>query len=178
MPQQVPIIETDRLLLRDHREADFAACSAMWADPIINRYTSGKPLSPEEVWAKMLRYCGLWAMLGYGYWAVEEKSSGEFVGELGFADFKRDVQPSLSDMPEIGWSLVSRVHGRGYASEAISAAVAWGDSYFGTRITCCIIVPENAASMRVAEKCGYREWQRTQYKEHDVIVLTRESGPR
>jgi RimJ/RimL family protein N-acetyltransferase len=78
-------------------------------------------------------------------------------------------------MPEIGWSLVSRVHGRGYASEAISAAVAWGDNHFGKRTTCCIIVPQNAVSMRVAEKCGYREWQRTQYKEHDVIVLTRES---
>jgi RimJ/RimL family protein N-acetyltransferase len=174
VPQQAPTIETDRLLLRAHGEEDFAPCSAMWADPIINRYTSGKPLTPEEVWAKMLRYRGLWPMLGYGYWALEEKSSGEFVGELGFADFKRDLQPALSDMPESGWSLVSRVHGRGYASEALKAAVAWGDVQFGTRRTCCVIDPANLASVKVAEKFGYREWRRTTYKTHDVMVYTRE----
>jgi len=171
----VPILETARLKLRAHRPEDFAACSAMWADPIINRYTSGKPLTPEETWAKMLRYGGLWLMLGYGYWAVEEKSTGEFVGELGFADFKRDLQPPLDDTPEIGWCLVSRVHGKGYATEGINAAVAWCDQHFGARRTSCIIHVENAPSIRVAEKCGYREWQRTRYKNTDVILYTRES---
>jgi RimJ/RimL family protein N-acetyltransferase len=172
---KIPILESARLQLRAHRPEDFAACSAMWADPIINRYTSGKPLSPEETWAKMLRYSGLWAMLGYGYWAVEEKATGEFIGDLGFADFKRDLQPSLDDMPEIGWSLVSRVHGKGYATEAIRAAIAWGDANFGARRTSSIIHVENAPSIRVAEKCGYRERQRTTYKNTDVILCTRES---
>lgn len=170
----VPVVETDRLKLRGHCAEDFAACSAMWTDPVINRYTTGKPLTPEEVWAKMLRYCGLWPMLGYGYWALEEKATGEFLGELGFADFKRELRPSISEMPEIGWALVARAHGRGYASEAISAAVAWGDANFSVRRTCCIIHPENGASIRVAEKCGYQEWQRTIYKDHEVIVLARE----
>ena len=80
----VPVIETDRLRLRAHRPDDFAACCALWSDPIVNRYTTGKPLAPEDVWAKMLRYGGLWAMLGYGYWVIEEKASGDFVGEVGF----------------------------------------------------------------------------------------------
>ena len=116
---------------------------------------------------------GHWAWLGFGYWALEEKASGEFVGELGFADFKRDIQPSLEDIPELGWALVSRAHGKGYATEAVRAAIAWGDEHFGQRRTACIIHPENLASIHVAEKCGYQEFQRTTYKNHEVILYER-----
>jgi RimJ/RimL family protein N-acetyltransferase len=62
--------------------------------------------------------------LSYGYWAVEEKTSGRYVGELGFADFKRDIVPSIEGMPELGWALVPQFHGKGYATEALRAAVA------------------------------------------------------
>lgn len=173
LASEVPVIETERLRLRGHRPDDFAASCALWSDPIVNRYTTGKPLPPEDVWAKMLRYRGLWAMLGYGYWVAEEKASGEFVGELGFADFKRDIHPSLDGMPEIGWALMPHVHGKGYATEAVQAAIAWGSEQFGERTTCCIIHVESAASIRLAEKCGYREWQKSVYKEHDVLLFTR-----
>ncbi len=170
---EVPILETDRLRLREHRLDDFAASAAMWADPIVTRYIGGKPLSPEEAWGKMLRYAGLWSLLGYGYWAVEERASGDFAGELGFADLKRDIEPSLGDVPELGWALVSRFHGKGYATEAVRAALAWGDQHFGATRTVCIIHPDNLASIRVAAKCGYREYHRTLYKEHEVVLLAR-----
>jgi RimJ/RimL family protein N-acetyltransferase len=170
---EVPTLETERLTLRGHRLDDFAASAAMWADPIVTRHIGGKPLSPEEAWAKILRYAGLWSLLGYGYWAVEEKASGEFAGELGFADFKRDLEPPLGDTPEVGWALVSRVHGKGYATEAVRAAIAWGDQHFGAVRTACLIHPDNIASIRVAEKCGFREYHRTLYKDHEVILLAR-----
>jgi RimJ/RimL family protein N-acetyltransferase len=170
---EVPVLETERLRLRAHRAEDFAACAAMWCDPIVVRYIGGKPLSAEEAWAKVLRYAGLWALLGFGYWALEDKSTGLYVGELGFADFKRNIQPSLDGVPELGWALVSQEHGKGYATEAVRAAIAWGDGAFATGRTVCIISPENVASMRVAEKCGLREYQRTMYKEHEVILLGR-----
>jgi RimJ/RimL family protein N-acetyltransferase len=170
---EVPVLETTRLRLRGHQLDDFAACSAMWTDPIVTRYIGGKPFSQEEVWTRLLRYVGHWAWLGFGYWALEEKASGEFVGELGFGDFKRDIQPSLKDIPELGWALVSRDHGKGYATEAVRAAIAWGDEHFGQRRTACIIHPENLASIHVAEKCGYQELQRTTYKNHEVIVYER-----
>jgi RimJ/RimL family protein N-acetyltransferase len=115
-------------------------------------------------------------MLGFGFWAVEEKDSGAFVGELGFADFKRSMEPSLDGMPEIGWVLASRFHGQGYATEGVRAVIAWGDEHFGAIKTVCLIQPENLASIRVAEKLGYREYARSTYKEHDVILLSRE-GP-
>ena len=170
---EVPILETERLLLRGYRSDDFAPCSAMWSDPVVNRYTTGTPLLPEEAWSKTLRNAGLWPMLGYGYWAIEEKASREFVGETGFADFKRNIEPSIAGVPELGYVMCPRVHGKGYATEAVQAAIAWADQQLGAERTVCIIHEGNAASIRLAEKCGYTEFNRTQYKTHDVIMLER-----
>jgi RimJ/RimL family protein N-acetyltransferase len=176
---EVPVLETERLRLRGHRSDDLANCAAMWADPVVVRHTVGKPLTEEESWRRLLSYVGHWALMGFGFWVVEEKASGKFVGEVGFVDYKRDIEPSLKGVPEIGWVLASRAHGKGYATEAVLAVVAWGDAKFkvsagGTR-TACIIQPENVASIRVAEKCGYREFARTNYKAHPVLMFERES---
>jgi RimJ/RimL family protein N-acetyltransferase len=168
-----PVLETERLILRAHRFDDLDACAEMWADPEVTRYISGRPFSKEEVWARLLRYAGHWQWLGFGYWAVEEKSTGLFAGELGFAEYKRDIKPSLDGVPELGWVLSPRVHGRGYATEAVRAAVAWGDSRFGRARTACLIDPANLKSIRVAEKCGYREWRRTTYKGEPTILFDR-----
>jgi RimJ/RimL family protein N-acetyltransferase len=171
---EVPVIETQRLTMRGHRLEDFVDCSAMWADPLVTRHIGGKPFSKEETWARLLRYVGHWSWLGFGYWAIEEKNTGSFVGELGFADYKRDIEPSLEGAPELGWALASGVHGKGYATEAVRAIVAWGEAHFGLVRTVCIVHPENLASIRVAEKCGYREFQRATYKGHSTILFARQ----
>jgi len=170
----IPVIETARLRLRGHRVEDFGACAAMWGDAGVARHISGRPSSAEESWARILRYAGLWRLLDYGYWAVEEKTSARFVGDVGFADFKRDVQPSFDGAPEIGWVLAPWAHGQGFATEAVGAAVAWGDRHLGAQAsTVCMIDPENAASIRVAEKCGYREYARATYKGQPTILFRR-----
>jgi RimJ/RimL family protein N-acetyltransferase len=120
----------------------------------------------------MLRYAGHWDFLGYGYWAVEEKSSGAFIGELGFADYRRDIT-SIQDVPELGWALVPNAHGKGYATEALVAAVAWGDEYFGPARSVCIIHPDNAPSLRVAEKLGYHEFDRVLFSGQPTILFER-----
>src|SRR5947199_2874932 len=117
----IPVLETERLRLRGHRPDDFANVAAMWADPAVIRYLVGVPLTPEESWTRLLRYAGHWSLLRFGYWLVEEKSTGKFIGELGFADYKRGV-PALEAVPEAGWVLCSRSHGEGYATEAMMAA--------------------------------------------------------
>jgi RimJ/RimL family protein N-acetyltransferase len=172
--REAPAIETARLRLRAHRLEDFASFSEMWADPIVARYTSGKPLSKEEAWTKLLRYAGHWSLLGFGYWAVEEKETGRFIGELGFADYKRDIHPPLGDTPEAGWIFSPAVHGRGYASEALREVLAWGDARFAAPRTVCLIQPENAASIRLAAKFGYEEGRKTTYKDRDVILFSRQ----
>jgi RimJ/RimL family protein N-acetyltransferase len=170
---QVPVIETARLKLRGHRLDDFIPCAAMWADPTVTRHIGGKPFTEEESWTRLLRYVGHWALLGFGYWVVEEKAMGSFAGEIGFANYKRKLEPSLNGVPEIGWVLATEAQGRGYATEAARAVVAWGDAHLGSSRTVCIIHPENLQSIRVAEKCGYREVLRTTYRGQPTTVFHR-----
>jgi RimJ/RimL family protein N-acetyltransferase len=169
----IPCLETERLALRGHRLEDFAQSAAMWADPNVTRYIGGRPLSEEEAWTRYLRYVGHWAVLGFGYWLIEEKRTGKFVGEAGFADYKREIQPSFNGAPEIGWALASESHGKGYATEAVRTLVAWADTHFRAR-TVCIIAPENAASLRVAAKCGYHELATITYHGHPSLMFARE----
>ena len=89
---EVPVVETERLRLREHRPQDFPDSAAMWADPVVTQYIGGKPLSEEDVWARVLRYVGHWAWLGFGYWVVEEKATGKFAGEMGAKEQSGDFR--------------------------------------------------------------------------------------
>lgn len=169
----VPVLQTERLVLRGHTPADFDESAAVWADPLVTRHIGGRPSTREEAWARVLRYAGLWALLGYGYWTVRERESGRFAGEVGFADFRREVTPSLEGAPEAGWVLAPWAHGRGFATEAVRAALAWADTHLAAPRTVCMIAPENAASLHVAEKCGYRELARGSYKGEETIICER-----
>ncbi len=173
-PPPVPVLATERLRLRGHGAGDFAPSAAMWADPLVTRHISGRGFSEEEVWSRLLRYVGHWALLGFGYWVVEERGTGRFVGEVGFADYRRQLVPALDGAPEIGWVLAPDAQGRGYATEAVRAAVAWGDTHFGATRTACIIHPDNAASVRVAVKCGYRANGTAAYKGEPVLLFVRD----
>jgi RimJ/RimL family protein N-acetyltransferase len=172
-PTLIPCLETQRLHLRGHRLDDLGDCAAMWGDANVTRYVGGTPVSAEDVWSKLLRYVGHWSLMGFGYWVIEEKASGRFAGEIGFAHFKRHMMPSLEGMPEIGWALPTWAHGRGFATEAARAVVAWGDAHFGPRPTACMIHPDNVPSIRVAEKCGYRQTEQTTYKGDPVLLFRR-----
>ena len=170
----VPVIETLRLRLRGHRLTDFAAYAEIWGDPAMVRHITGDPLGEEAAWARFLRSVGHWSLMGFGFWALEEKASGRFIGEAGFVNFKRRVEPPLPEAPEIGWLLAPWAQGRGHATEAVRAALAWGEDHFGTGRTVCMIHPDNAASFRVAEKCGFKEVTRARYLGGPTVVLDRE----
>ena len=168
-----PTLETERLTLRGHRVEDFEDCAALWGDPEVTRHIGGKPSTKEEVWARLLRYVGHWAVVGFGYWVVRERNTGRFVGEVGLADFKRDITPSFEGAPEAGWAIATWASGKGFATESVRAILAWADERFPR--TVCMIDEGHGASMRVAVKCGYREWQRATYKGTPSILYERES---
>lgn len=174
--REAPVVETPRLILRAYVLEDFPHVVATWADKEVVRYISaGRPFTEEETWARFLRNISLWPMLGYGYWAATERSTGRYVGDVGFADFKRDIEPSLKGVPEIGWVLASWSHGRGYATEAARAAIDWIEA-LGRRRTVCIIDDANGASVRVAEKLGFREFARSIYKGSPIVMFERNAG--
>lgn len=168
-----PLLETGRLRLRAHRADDYAACVAIWSDPEVTRYIGGKPSSREDVWKRLLRYAGLWSLLGYGYWAIEEKATGRYIGDIGYADFKRNMVPMLDGMLECGWVLAPPAHGKGYATEALQAIVDWAQTHFAASRLTCIIAPDNLASIRVAEKAGFAHWQDSSYHGDPALVFIR-----
>ncbi len=168
---RVPVLVTDRLVLRAHESGDLERSAAMWADPVVVRHIGNKPFSRQEVWSRLLRYVGHWAVLGYGYWAVTSRDDGRLLGELGFADFKRSIEPSTEGVPELGFALMKEAHGNGFATEALRAVVAWGDERFAR--TVAIVNPENVVSQRVLDKLVYRETHHTTYGGEAVRMFAR-----
>lgn len=173
---EVPRLETQRLILRGHRLADFEATAALWADPAVVRFITGQPSTREEAWARFLRYAGHWRVCGYGYWVAEDRQTGAFVGEIGFADYQRDIEPPLDGRPEAGWVLASSAHGRGLATEAVRCITAWADAHLHNPTTVCILQPDHAASLRVADKVGYRPSLTASYRGRETLVMERPKG--
>jgi RimJ/RimL family protein N-acetyltransferase len=166
----VPVLDTPRLVLRGHLVTDLDDSFAMWSSPEVLRIT-GKPLTREEVWARLLRYIGHWAVLDYGLWHVRERATDRFVGEVGIADFRRDLAFPFDAAPEAAWVIAPWAHGLGYATEAMTAVLAWAGAAHPR--TVCIIDPDNFASLRVAAKLGYHEIGRADFKGHPIIVFER-----
>jgi RimJ/RimL family protein N-acetyltransferase len=171
--EAIPVIETERLILRGHRLEDLGGCITMWSDPAVTRFIGGKPSTEQQTWMRMLGYLGHWSLMKFGYWAIEHRQTASFAGELGFADFKRDLAPSMKSAPELGWVLASQFHGQGLATEAVRAAVAWGDTHFASPRTVCMIDPDNLASIRVARKCGYEVFERASYHDRPALFFSR-----
>jgi RimJ/RimL family protein N-acetyltransferase len=170
------ILETQRLRLRPQRVGDLAASWSLWSSPDVVRHISGKPSTREEAWARLLRNVGHWTLMGYGPWAVEKRDIAQYIGEVGFFNLERDLEPGFDGLPEMGWVLSPAVHGHGFATEAVRVALAWADANFEQRGTACIIAPENAASIRVANKSGFRQKTIATYRESPTLLFERPRG--
>ncbi len=151
-----PQIVTEHLLLRGHRASDHAAALELWSRPEVYGFITGEALGSQDVWMRLLRYSGLWDFLGFGYWAVEHRESGAYIGQMGFADFRRGLVGFDGHYPEAGWMIHPDYAGRGLATEGMAAACAWLDGQEGWGKSFCIIGPGNVASIAVAKKLGYR----------------------
>ena len=169
----VPIIETARLRLREFRESDLEAQAETLRDEEVVRYLGGRPHTREDTWRRMVAARGLWDLLGYGYWCVERIEDGAYLGQVGFADYKRDMSPSIEGLPEMGWIFAPQSQGRGYASEAVSAAIAWADEALGRQELVAIISHSNAASIRLAERCGFSVGEDALYNGEPILLVRR-----
>ena len=145
-------LETERLVLRMFREDDFESYARICADAEVMRYlgVEGKPYTRLEAWRHMAFLVGHWQLRGYGHWAVEEKTSGNLIGRIGF------LNPAGWPGFEIGWTLGRESWGRGYATEGARRALAYAFGEMGRDHVISLIHSENEASIRVAERLGER----------------------
>ncbi|HYJ29571.1 MAG TPA: GNAT family N-acetyltransferase [Allosphingosinicella sp.] len=168
-----PGLETRRLILRTYTADDHDCVHRLASDPETFRFSHHGPLGPEESWAMLLRHVGHWSLRGWGVFGVEEKETKALVGQAGLNDFRRRLGPDFDGVPEITWSFESKVHGRGYATEAAQAALDWIERTHGAARTVCLIHQDNEASLRVADKLGYREFRRCDYRGYPAILFER-----
>ena len=175
MTSRPTVIETERLILRPHRLTDAADVTRLWADPQVVRYI-GRPSSRQESWGRLLRYAGHWSLFGYGYFAVEERAAGRFVGDVGVAQQRREGLDEPADSAETGWVLSSACHGLGYGREAVRALHGWIDATLPVSRTHCIIDPQNVASVRLALSMGYQNVGTVSYAGDPVLLLVRTRG--
>lgn len=173
-----PVLETVRLTLRPFRAGDVDAQAAMMGDPEVMRHIGGQPLAREDAWRKLLNGAGLWPLFGYGYWAVERRADGAMIGQVGFADFMRDMTPSIDGLPEAGWLFAREAFGLGYATEAVGAMIGWADRALAEDQIVAIIDADNAPSIRVAEKCGFAAREDAVYRDKPILLLRRKISAR
>ena len=160
-----PILTTARLRLRQWREEDLAPFAALNADPQVMEFFP-KVLTRAESDAVAGRIRDHFARHGFGLWAVEVPGAADFVGFVGLAvpSFEAHFTPCV----EIGWRLAREHWGHGYATEAASAALAFG---FGARALEEIVaftVPANIPSRRVMGRLGMRRLPSDDF-EHPAI---------
>ncbi len=143
----IPVLETERLVLRGFTPADHAPLCAFYADARTARFVGGLE-EPRVVWRRMASYIGHWALRGYGMWALADKQTDAFVGYVG--NWFPDGWPE----PEIAYGLVASAHGRGLAVEAASRALRHAYENLGWMTAISAIDVDNRASQGVARKLG------------------------
>lgn len=149
----IPTLTTDRLILRGIEVQDWEPYAAMWADPRVTAFIGGEPRPRDVAWTKFGQAAAMWTLFGYGNWVVIDSADATFLGVCGLAQYERGIA-ELGGYPEAGWAFAAASWGRGIASEAIGAVVAWADA---NRIseTRCLIDDGNVASVKVATRNGY-----------------------
>jgi len=171
--RSAPTLETEHLVLRAFRRDDLDAHAATLGDPAIMRYLGGKPTSREDSWRKLMMAVGQWPLLGFGFWAVETKADGRMVGQAGLCDFERGLEPDISGAPEMGWIFDRSVHGQGFAAEACRAVIEWADRELAPELIWAIISPDNAASLKLAERLGFERVGDNVYHGDPIAIFKR-----
>ncbi|EAU41399.1 hypothetical protein FP2506_01490 [Fulvimarina pelagi HTCC2506] len=171
-----PVIQTERLLLRPHVREDFDDLHKLGSDPAVFRFTGGgKASSEEENWRRLLFYIGHWQALRFGLFTVRDAINNAFLGEGGIMHFHRGIGAHFDLFPEAAWRFLPSAQGKGYAFEAVSAFHAWFKGLPPvSEKTVCMIHPDNSASLKLADKLGYRPYGVAKYKDEHLTLFERQ----
>ena len=152
-------LETERLVLRPFREDDLDAMAAIWSDPeVMQHIGEGNTRDRAASEALLARLGRHWDEHGFGLWAVMERGSEQPVGWAGLSipSFLPEVLPAV----EVGWLLGRSAWGKGYATEAASAASAYGFEVLHLDRLISLVYLENTRSAAVAERLGMQPSER------------------
>ena len=143
-------LETERLILRQWRDSDGEAFSAINADPEVMRHFPA-PLNRAESDALLARAQWKWRELGMCFFAVEAKGGG-LIGFVGLNPpmFEAHFTPCV----EIGWRLARHAWGQGFATEAARASLEYGFNRLGLDQIVSFTVPMNRRSRALMERLG------------------------
>lgn len=140
-------IETNRLRLRQWNVKDFDDFAAFYTDEKNSKYVGGLKTS-YEAWHHLAQQIGNWQLQGFGFWAVDEKDTNDFVGCVGLQQ-----PPGWQDL-EVGYWLVNKHQGKGYAFEATTSCINYAKNILQANSLVSYINPKNVASINLAKKLG------------------------
>jgi RimJ/RimL family protein N-acetyltransferase len=164
----IPVIQTDRLTLREYRHGDFDSFADHLRDPESMAHIA--LADRETAWRIFSSHAGLWLLHGAGWWAVEMRQTGQLIGNVG-AFFREG-----STVMEVGWNTYRAFWGQGFASEAAEAAVNYALEVRREPKIHALIAPGNESSLRVAYRLGLAYESETEIHGKTVGTYSRERG--
>ena len=148
-PPAGPILETERLILRVPQAGDFDRYAELICDPVAAQHIGGG-VSRGDAWRRFLQMPGAWTVQGFAMFSLIDKASGLWMGQAG------PWQPEGWPGTEVGYVLHPDAWGKGYATEACTAAIDWAFETLGWQDVIHCIAPANTASQAVARRLGSR----------------------
>jgi RimJ/RimL family protein N-acetyltransferase len=152
-------IETGRLVLRPWRAEDVEPYTAFYTDAENAKYVGGQR-NADQSWRSLALMIGHWHQKGCGYFAVDEKSTGDFVCCIGL--WQSAGWPEL----ELGYWVVRAHQGKGYAFEAAERCLTFARDVVRPPSLVSYIAAENAPSISLAERLGARYEETIELADH------------
>lgn len=142
----IPILTTSRPILRPMRAADWTGYHGLMASD--RSVYMGGPFSTAVAWGMFCADHAQWSLFGCGALMIENKASGECLGQVGI-----NSGPLFPEF-ELGWLLYPAAEGHGFAYEAATALRAWSIDVRHIETLVSYVDPDNARSSRLAERLG------------------------
>jgi RimJ/RimL family protein N-acetyltransferase len=150
-----PFLTTERLELWQPQAGDLEGMVALFGSEETRRFLGPAKPTHDEQFNRLLRDAGGWQLFGYAMLVVRLAGTLDIIGKCGVFHSWRGFGKGMDDVPEAGWSIHIDHCGKGYASEAMRAVLAWFDAAHGPRRIACMIEEPNVASHRLAKQLGF-----------------------
>ena len=170
MPE--PLLTTDRLELHRPQADDLSGLNALMEPAAMRVHLGRDAPTLTDSFARLARNAGSWALYGYGTFMVRERGSDVIIGNCGVFHSWRGFAP-FDGVAEAGWIIAADRWGRGYAAEAMNAALNWFDRTHAIRPVMAMIAPANTPSLALAARLGFAPFGAQEFDGHAVTLLQR-----